>query len=81
MATNGVNVTPEPPRLLNATGVAALLNVSSRSVYRLADAGRMPQPLKVGGSVRWDRQAVEQWVADGCPAVAPRKRGGSRNGP
>lgn len=65
------------PRLLNASEVAALLGVSSRSVYRLSDAGKMPRPLKIGGSVRWDRRPVERWIADGCPPVASRKRGGS----
>lgn len=65
------------PRLLNASEVSALLGVSSRSVYRLSDAGKMPRPLKVGGSVRWDRQTVERWIADGCPPAATRKRGGS----
>lgn len=66
----------EPPRLLTVDAVAAMLDVSGRQVYRLADAGRMPRPLKVGGSVRWDRQTVERWIADGCPPVASRKRGG-----
>jgi excisionase family DNA binding protein len=69
------STTAEPARLLDVEAVAALLGVSSRHVYRLADGGRMPRPLKLGGARRWDRQAVEQWIADGCPAT---KRGGSR---
>jgi excisionase family DNA binding protein len=59
--------------------VAGLLGVSSRHVYRLADAGRMPRPLKLGGARRWDRVAIESWIADGCPATtSTHKRGGSR---
>ncbi len=61
----------EPPRMLNVDGVAAMLGLSARTVYRLADAGEMPSPVKLGGSNRWDRRAVEQWIADGCPPVAP----------
>jgi excisionase family DNA binding protein len=70
-----------PVRLLTVDAVAEMLGVSSRHVYRLADAGRMPRPLRLGGARRWDRSVVEQWIADGCPATSPTKRGGSRNGP
>jgi prophage regulatory protein len=56
-------------RLLGVDDVARLLGVSSRHVYRLADGGRMPRPVKLGGSVRWDRQAIELWLEKGCPQV------------
>jgi len=74
------NNTTESARLLDVGAVAALLGVSSRHVYRLADGGRMPRPLKLGGARRWDRVAVETWIADGCPATATRKTGGPRRG-
>jgi len=74
------NTTTEPARLLDVGAVAALLGVSSRHVYRLADGGRMPRPLKLGGARRWDRVAIERWVSDGCPATATRNNGGSRRG-
>jgi excisionase family DNA binding protein len=70
--------TTTPARLLDVVAVAALLGVSSRHVYRLADGGRMPRPLKLGGARRWDRAAIESWIADGCPATSNHKRGGSR---
>ena len=70
--------TTEPARLLDVNAVAALLGVSSRHVHGLADSGRMPRPLKLGGARRWDRVAIEQWVSDGCPAT--RNNGGSRRG-
>lgn len=70
--------TAEPARLLDVGAVAALLGVSTRHVYRLADAGRAPRPLKLGGARRWDRVAIESWIADGCPATSNHKRGGSR---
>jgi len=63
----------EPARLLDVGRVAALLGVSSRQVYRLADGGRMPRPLKLGGAVRWDREAIESWIAAGCPADEGRR--------
>ncbi|MCK5270690.1 MAG: helix-turn-helix domain-containing protein [Sedimentisphaerales bacterium] len=53
--------------LLDVNQVASLLNCSSRTVYRLSDAGCMPRPVKLGSLVRWERSAIESWIADGCP--------------
>lgn len=55
--------------LLDVAAVAALLDCSTRHVYRLSDAGRMPRPLKLGALVRWNRVAVLDWIAAGCPEV------------
>lgn len=53
--------------LLDVCEVARLLNCSVRHVYRLADGGRMPRPLKLGSTLnRWQRAAIEGWIADGC---------------
>ncbi len=64
--------TPLPPagkmRLLDVNTVAQFLSCSTRHIYRLADAGRIPRPRKLGALVRWDRQELEKWVADDCPA-------------
>ncbi len=59
---------PEPSavQLLDVRAVALLLDCSPRHVYRLADAGRMPPPVRLGALVRWPRQAVEDWIAAGC---------------
>jgi excisionase family DNA binding protein len=57
------------PALLDVRAVAQLLDCSVRHVYRLADAGRMPAPLKLGALVRWSRQAIEEWIAGGCKPV------------
>jgi excisionase family DNA binding protein len=71
-ATDGRNVggDPAPAQLagmLNVGDVAKMLRCSSRTVYRLADSGRMPRPIKLGALVRWPREQVEAWIADGCP--------------
>ena len=55
--------------LLDVGEVALLLNCSKRTVYRLADAGRMPRPLKLGALVRWNRVVVLEWIGAGCPTV------------
>ncbi len=58
----------EAPALLSADEVARLLTCSVRTVRRLADAGRMPRPVRLGRLVRWRREGIEQWVRAGCPA-------------
>lgn len=63
-----------PVRLLDVNDVAEMLGVSSRQVYRLADGGLMPKPIKLGGSVRWDRNVIDEWVAAGCPSVMRGRR-------
>ena len=62
------------PVLLDVRAVAALLDCSPRHVYRLADAGRMPAPVRVGALVRWRRTDIDSWLAAGCPASAGRCR-------
>ena len=58
--------------LLTIEDVAQTLNCSTRHVYRLADSGRMPRPIKLGALVRWSRADVEQWIGDGCPQQRKR---------
>jgi excisionase family DNA binding protein len=54
-------------QLLDVRAVARLLDCSVRHVYRLADGGRMPPPLKLGALVRWRRSDIEQWLTAGAP--------------
>jgi len=49
--------------------VAEKLGCSPRHVYRLADAGRMPAPVTLGSLVRWNLTRIDEWIAQGCPAV------------
>ena len=61
-------------KLLNVDDVAAYLTYSTRHVRRLADAGAMPRPVKLGTLVRWRREDIEQWIADGCPRCDRRSK-------
>jgi excisionase family DNA binding protein len=67
--TNSIAATASSPALIDVRAVAKMLGCSPRHVYRLADAGKMPAPLKLGALVRWPKTAIEQWIAAGCPAV------------
>lgn len=61
--------------MLDAEALAGLLGVSPRHVRRLVDAGKAPQPIRLGGCVRWQRTTVDAWIADGCPNLRKRKGG------
>jgi len=59
--------------LLRIEDVCALLRTTKRSVYRLADTGRMPFGLKLNGMRRWRKAELMEWLAAGCPPVRPAK--------
>lgn len=49
--------------------VAKMLQCSDRHVTNLRNDGRMPPCIKLGTLVRWPRKIIEDWIADGCPAI------------
>ena len=55
--------------LLDVRAVAAVLGCSTRHVYRMADAGNMPPPVRLGALVRWPRETITDWIANGCKPV------------
>lgn len=65
----------ETPSLLTAQQLAKLLQVSTRTIWRLRSAGQLPQPIELGGSIRWNRDAVHRWINAGCP---PQESGRGR---
>jgi excisionase family DNA binding protein len=50
-----------------AQHIGVLLGVCTRTVWRLSDEGRIPGRFKLGGVVRWNKAAVDQWIKAGCP--------------
>ncbi len=71
--------TPPPPvqsEMLDLRAVAALMNCSPRHIRRLAAAGRMPAPVKLGTLIRWPRRALQDWIAAGCPDFQDFKQKG-----
>ncbi|HEV3258706.1 MAG TPA: helix-turn-helix domain-containing protein [Gemmataceae bacterium] len=77
MIDSSTATAPEPAaaQLLDVRAVAEVLNCSPRHIYRLADAGRMPAPIKLGALVRWRRQDLDAWLATGCRPVRDAGRG------
>jgi len=60
-----------------ATASPVLL-VSTRHLRRMVDAGKAPQPVRLGGCVRWNRETVAAWLAAGCPSNCRKRPGVTR---
>jgi excisionase family DNA binding protein len=71
--TKGFSKTEAWVKLWDVRAVAEMLGCSSRHVYRLSDAGRMPAPIKLGALVRWSAAAIQEWIDQGCPSVRKMK--------
>ena len=53
--------------MLTNSDLAELLRTSVRSIHRLNAAGKLPQPHRLGGQLRWDRTQIEAWLEAGMP--------------
>jgi excisionase family DNA binding protein len=58
---------PTTDRLLTVRQVAGLLGVSTRLIFKLRAAGKLPRDLRVGHAVRFAEQDIRAWIAAGCP--------------
>jgi predicted DNA-binding transcriptional regulator AlpA len=63
------------PLLITAAALAGLLNISTRSLWRLNSAGLVPQPVRLGNSVRWRREEILCWISEGCPICKSAENG------
>lgn len=76
--TNEREVSRDGAELLPIGQVAKMVALSRRTISRLADAGKLPPPLRIGGSLRWRLADVRQWIAAGCPATRNISGGAGR---
>jgi prophage regulatory protein len=61
---NNVEVTE---RLLTAKTLGQMLSLSKRQIFRLNSCGKIPSPIKIGGSVRWSAEEILAWLAASAP--------------
>lgn len=50
--------------LLSIRELAERLGLCRRTVARLVDGGKLPRPIRVGGSLRWRPEAIETWLSE-----------------
>ena len=60
-------------RLGDVKVVKEIMSVSCEHVRRLDDRGVMPKSIRLGRSIRWDLNAIEKWIADGCPDLSKQR--------
>lgn len=61
------------PLLIAAAQVAKMLQISTRTLWRLNSAGSLPAPVRLGGAVRWRLEEIKIWIARGCPKAEARE--------
>ena len=52
--------------LVTAAEAAVIAGISKRSWTRLVQQSRAPQPIHLGGCIRWRLSDIEQWISNGC---------------
>ena len=58
------------PLLISADQLAEMLQISTRTLWRLLSAGKLITPVHIGGSTRWRLEQVRKWIDEGCPPPA-----------
>lgn len=53
--------------LLTVREVAAQLKVSPRQIWKMNSSGKLPAPIRICRSVRWDAASIFAWAQLGCP--------------
>jgi predicted DNA-binding transcriptional regulator AlpA len=61
--------------LWSVKDLAARLAIAPRTVWRLADSGRLPKPKRIAACVRWNPQEIEAWLEAGCPSCRESRIG------
>lgn len=68
MPSTTIPVSPaevSPPVWFTAKELARYLAVSLRTIRRWHNAGRLPPPLKLGGTLRWRGDVIAAWLNPG----------------
>ena len=56
--------TSSSEEMLKIEQVAELLVVSRRTIYRMLDAGKMPEPILLGKRMlRWLSSQINEWIS------------------
>jgi predicted DNA-binding transcriptional regulator AlpA len=58
--------------LVGAKELARIMDISTRTLWRLLSKGELIEPIRVGGNTRWRLEQIRRWIAEGCPAPAVR---------
>ncbi len=62
------NAAGSQPLLLSAIDLAGMLNISTRTLWRLDSSAKLPSAVRVGSQKRWRCDEIQAWIHAGCPA-------------
>ena len=65
---------PSLQTLLTVNQVASAMNVSPRTIWRYLSTGRIPEPIRISGTVRWRSTEISFWIESGCPMPVQQPR-------
>jgi predicted DNA-binding transcriptional regulator AlpA len=54
-------------KLLSAKALGKILSLSSRQIFLLNKNYKIPAPIRIGGSVRWEQSVIIRWLSLGAP--------------
>jgi excisionase family DNA binding protein len=57
------------PPLLTTPQAAKLIGCGERTLWRWSRSGIAPAPVKIGGTIRYRRDELLEWIANGCPPM------------
>ena len=60
------------PELLTTGEAAKLCGMGQRTLWRHSHSGAAPAPVKIGGTCRYRRSELAEWIQAGCPRVDQR---------
>jgi excisionase family DNA binding protein len=55
------------PELLTTREAAQFCGLGERTFWRHSHSGVAPAPVRIGGSTRYRRSDLLEWIAAGCP--------------
>jgi len=67
--------TQNTEKLLTAKAVGEMPSLSKRQIFRLNSCGKIPAPIRIGGSIRWSESTILAWLQAGAPDRLTAKRG------
>ena len=62
-----MNEAQQNTQLLTAKALGQMLSLSKRQIFRLNSCGKLPAPIRIGGSVRWAESTIAKWLKAGAP--------------
>jgi excisionase family DNA binding protein len=60
------------PAVLTVDELADMLRVNRKTLYASFRAGEIPGGRRIGAAIRFSRDAVLRWLAEGCTTRPPR---------